>query len=235
MERLDKLIANTGRFSRREVKELVKQGRVLVDGVPVKAADSKVEEATVVITVDGQPIGRTGFTYLLLHKTSGVLTATEDRTQETVLDLIRPEDRRRDLSPVGRLDKDTEGLLLLTDDGELNHRLTSPRHHVEKIYYAEVEGTLERSDAERFAAGIELKDFTCRSAGLEILTDHTCLVTVREGKFHQVRRMLASCGKPVTYLKRLQMGPLQLGALPRGGYRTLSSEEIAVLRGCVQL
>ena len=139
MERLDKIIANRGIASRREVKELVRQGRVLVDGVPASAPDVKVSAETVAITVDGVPVSSERYTYLLLHKPAGVLTATEDKHQPTVMELLPESLRRRGLAPVGRLDKDTEGLLLLTDDGELTHRLLSPRYHVDKVYYAKVE------------------------------------------------------------------------------------------------
>ena len=184
MERLDKIIAGTGKYSRREVKELVRQGRVVVDG-----------------------------------------------RQQTVLDLLPPELRKRDLSPVGRLDKDTEGLLLLTNHGELTHRLLSPRYHVDKVYYARVEGVLTAADTAAFAGGMVLADgLECLPAGLELLSPQEALVTLREGKFHQVKRMLAACGKPVTYLKRLSMGPLRLDeALAPGAFRPLTEGEIHTL------
>lgn len=232
MERLDKIIANRGIASRREVKELVRQGRVLVDGVPASAPDVKVSAETVAITVDGVPVSGERYTYLLLHKPAGVLTATEDSRQRTVLDLLPPELRKRGLSPVGRLDKDTEGLLLLTDDGELAHRLLSPKYHVDKRYFARVDGPLDQADVDAFAAGMTLGDgLMCLPAGLEPLAEGTCIVTLREGKFHQVKRMLAARGAPVLYLKRLSMGPLTLDAeLPIGGWRELTAEETASLR-----
>lgn len=211
MERLDKIISATGKKSRREVREMVRQGRVLVDGKPAPAADMKVDPQTAVILLDGEPLGYEKFTYVMLHKPAGVLTATEDRRQETVLDLLPPELRRRALSPVGRLDKDTEGLLLLTNDGQLAHRLLSPKSHVDKVYYARVDGALEPGDIAAFAAGMTLGDgLECLPAGLEILSPTEALVTLREGKFHQVKRMLAARGKPVLYLKRLSMGRLRL-------------------------
>ena len=226
MERLDKIISATGKKSRREVKLLVRQGRILVDGIPASAADMKVDPDQVRIVLDGDDLGYEKFTYLMLHKPAGVLSAVEDSRQETVLDLLPEEMRRRGLSPVGRLDKDTEGLLLLTNDGALTHRLLSPRSHVDKVYYARVEGTLEESDCEAFQEGISLSDFTCLPAKLEILSPTECLVTVREGKFHQVKRMLASRGKPVQYLKRLRMGPLQLDEeLAPGKWRPLTEKE----------
>ena len=170
----------------------------------------------------------------MLHKPAGVLTATEDSRQRTVLDLLPPELRKRGLSPVGRLDKDTEGLLLLTDDGELAHRLLSPKYHVDKRYFARVDGLLDQADVDAFAAGMTLGDgLMCLPAGLEPLAEGTCIVTLREGKFHQVKRMLAARGAPVLYLKRLSMGPLTLDAeLPIGGWRELTAEETASLR-CV--
>lgn len=230
MERLDKIIANRGIASRREVKELVRQGRVLVDGVPASAADMKVSLETAAVTVDGVAVSGERYTYLLLHKPAGVLTATEDRRQPTVMDLL-PQQYRR-LAPVGRLDKDTEGLLLLTDDGELTHRLLSPRYHVDKVYYTRVEGTPDQADAAAFAAGLLLGDgLQCLPARLEPLGGDACLVTLREGKFHQVKRMLASRGKPVRYLKRLAMGPLRLEhTLKTGQWRLLTPEELSALR-----
>lgn len=227
MERLDKIISATGKKSRREVREMVRQGRVLVDGKPAPAADMKVDPQTAVILLDGEPLGYEKFTYVMLHKPAGVLTATEDRRQETVLDLLPPELRRRALSPVGRLDKDTEGLLLLTNDGQLAHRLLSPKSHVDKVYYARVDGALEPGDIAAFAAGMTLGNgLECLPADLEILSPTEALVTLREGKFHQVKRMLAARGKPVLYLKRLSMGRLRLDpALAPGAWRMLTEEE----------
>ena len=226
MERLDKIISATGKKSRREVKLLVRQGRILVDGVPAAAADMKVDPETMEIVMDGENIGYEKFTYIMLHKPAGVLSAVEDSRQRTVLDLLPEELQKRNLSPVGRLDKDTEGLLLLTNDGALAHRLLSPKSHVDKVYYARVEGTLEESDVAAFRAGIVLKDFTCQSGELEILAPSECLVTIHEGKFHQVKRMLGSRGKPVVYLKRLRMGTLQLDeGLSAGQWRPLTPEE----------
>lgn len=231
MERLDKIISATGKKSRREVREMVRQGRVLVDGKPAPAADMKVDPQTAVILLDGEPLGYEKFTYVMLHKPAGVLTATEDRRQETVLDLLPPELRRRALSPVGRLDKDTEGLLLLTNDGQLAHRLLSPKSHVDKVYYARVDGALEPGDIAAFAAGMTLGNgLECLPAGLEILSPTEALVTLREGKFHQVKRMLAARGKPVLYLKRLSMGRLRLDpALAPGAWRMLTEEERSAL------
>lgn len=235
MERLDKLLAGTGKWSRREVKALVRQGLVRVDGRLAASAEDKLDPAAAIITVAGETISLCRFTYVMLHKPAGVLTATEDRKQPTVLALLPPELRRIALAPVGRLDKDTEGLLLLTNDGELAHRLLSPKYHVEKRYFARVDGELSAADAEAFARGMTLGDgLECLPAGLEVLPDRVCIVTLREGKFHQVKRMLAARGAPVLYLKRLSMGPLTLDdSLAAGAYRLLRAEEIlALYRAC---
>lgn len=231
MERLDKLLAGTGKWSRQEVKALVRQGLVRVDGRLAASAEDKLDPAAAIITVAGETISLRRFTYVMLHKPAGVLTATEDRKQPTVLDLLPPELRRIGLAPVGRLDKDTEGLLLLTNDGELAHRLLSPKYHVEKRYFARVDGELSAADAEAFARGMTLGDgLECLPAGLEVLPDRVCIVTLREGKFHQVKRMLAARGAPVLYLKRLSMGPLTLDdSLAAGAYRLLRAEEISAL------
>ena len=231
MERLDKVLAGTGRWSRREVKLLVRQGLVRLNGAAAGSAEEKCDPETAVITVNGETVVLRRFTYVLLHKPGGVLTATEDRRQETVMELLPQELRRVGLAPVGRLDKDTEGLLLLTNDGELTHRLLSPKYHVDKRYFARVDGHLTAAHAEAFAKGMTLGDgLKCLPARLEILPDNGCIVTVREGKFHQVKRMLVACGAPVVYLKRLSMGPLVLGdELGRGEHRMLREEEVAAL------
>ena len=225
MERLDKLLAATGRWSRREVKDLVRQGRVELDGQPAAAADVKIDPTAADIRVDGEALSYSRFTYLMLHKPAGVLSAARDSRQKTVLDLLPPELRRRGLSPVGRLDKDTEGLLLLTNDGALAHRLLSPKSHVDKVYYART----------RLAAGLTLPDgLACLPAHLRVTGDGEVLLTLQEGKFHQAKRMLAACGTPVTYLKRLSMGPLSLDETLRPGeFRHLTQEEIAILGQCV--
>ena len=234
MERLDKLLAGTGKWSRREVKALVRQGLVRVDGRLAASAEDKLDPAAAIITVAGETISLCRFTYVMLHKPAGVLTATEDRKQPTVLDLLPPELRRIGLAPVGRLDKDTEGLLLLTNDGELAHRLLSPKYHVDKRYLARVDGELSAADTEAFARGMTLGDgLECLPAELELLPGRVCIVTLREGKFHQVKRMLAARGKPVTYLKRLSMGPLRLDPeLAPGAFRMLTAEEKKALADC---
>ena len=233
MERLDKILAGTGRWSRREVKELVRQGRVRVNGAVAGSPEEKYDRAQLHLEVDGQPVAGEAQVYLMLHKPAGLLSATEDPRAPTVLTLLPPHLRRIGLFPVGRLDKDTEGLLLLTNDGPLAHRLLSPRHHVDKVYFVRVEGGLTQADTEAFGAGMVLADgLHCLPAGLEVLDPpDTGLVTLREGKFHQIKRMLEQRGKPVRYLKRLSMGPLELDpGLAPGDWRPLTEAEMAALR-----
>ena len=237
-ERLDKLLSSTGRWSRKEVKDLVRQGRVLAGEVPVRKPEEKFDPQADLIRVDGEVVDCAPFVYLMLHKPAGLLSATEDRDQKTVLDLLPPHLRRRGLFPVGRLDKDTTGLLLLTDDGALAHELLSPKKHVDKVYLARVDGKTDASDTAALAAGMVLGDgLHCLPAGLEPLGDgSSCLVTLREGKYHQVKRMLAARGKPVLALKRLSMGPLRLDeGLEEGAWRPLTPEETETLKRAVGL
>lgn len=225
LERLDKLLSHTGRWSRKEVKALVKEGRVKVDGALPPGPEAKYPTETEIL-VDGEPIRCRRHQYLLLHKPAGVVSSTQDPREKTVLDLLPDHSRRVGLFPVGRLDKDTEGLLLLTDDGELAHRLLAPGKHVDKVYYAQTEAPVDQEDIAAFAAGMTLAGGeSCLPAGLAP-AEGGCLVTLREGKYHQVKRMLAARGKPVRYLKRLSMGPLRLpDDLPPGQWRPLTPEE----------
>ena len=237
-QRLDKLIASTGGWSRKEVRELARRGQVLVDGIPVRGAEEKCDPEAAVITVQGELLNYRRYTWLMLNKPAGYLSATEDGRGETVLDLLPQDLRRQNLFPVGRLDKDTEGLLLLTNEGGLAHTLLSPKRHVDKVYYARTAGRLTEEDCRAFAGGMLLEDgLLCRPARLEILTtgeESEGLVTLREGKFHQVKRMLAARGKPVLYLERVRMGNLSLDPeLSRGSFRFLTEEEIEGLRRLV--
>ena len=235
MQRLDKIIASTGKWSRKEVKNLVRQGRVLVDGVPARSAEDKYDPEAVEIVVNGEALIYREYTWIMLNKPAGYLSATEDGRGATVLDLLPQELQRQGLFPVGRLDKDTEGLLLLTNEGGLAHNLLSPRHHVDKVYYTRVAGCLTEEDCAAFETGMVLEDGTvCQPAGLKILSagaESEAHVTLREGKFHQVKRMLAQCGKPVLYLERVRMGTLELDTtLSRGEYRFLTDKEVQELR-----
>ncbi|MBQ9459548.1 MAG: rRNA pseudouridine synthase [Oscillospiraceae bacterium] len=235
MERLDKLLASTGRWSRSEAKRLIREGRVKADGRTASSPEEKYDARSAALTVDGQDVLLERFVYIMLHKPAGVLSATEDGHGKTVLELLPEEYRKRGLFPVGRLDKDTEGLLLLTDDGQLAHELLSPKKHVDKVYFVRVEGRLSEEDVTAFAGGMTLGDgLSCLPAGLEILSASArseALVTLREGKFHQIKRMLAARGKPVVYLKRLSMGALKLDeTLAAGAWRRLCEEEIKSLK-----
>lgn len=226
MERLDKRLAATGRWSRKEARELIRAGRVAVDGALCRAPEAKVDECAPVL-VDGAAIGADRPVYLMLHKPAGVVSSTDEPGERTVLDLLGEEYQNIGLFPAGRLDKDTEGLMLLTNDGPLAHRLLSPKSHVDKVYYVEVDGVLDEGDAQAVRAGMTLGDGTvCLPAELELLSGHSAHITLREGKYHQVKRMMAARGKPVTYLKRVRFGPLVLdGELPKGGWRLLNDAE----------
>ena len=228
MERLDKFLCDCGVGTRSQVKMILKAGRVTVDGKAEKDNGRKIDPDKQTICLDGQALQLRGRIVLMLNKPAGFVTATEDAKEPTVMELLAP--CYRHLKPVGRLDKATEGLLLFTDDGDLLHRLISPKKEVPKIYYAQHEGVASQEDVQAFTQGIVLGDGTaCLPAKLQILAPGECLVTVCEGKYHQVRRMLASRGLPVTYLERRQEGNLVLGDLPRGASRELTAQEIAQL------
>ena len=225
--RLDKFLADTGAASRQEARALIRAGRVMVDGLAVKKPETKVDPASQTISFDGAPLRWTRHRYYLLHKPLGVVTATEDDTDKTVLDLF-PAALRRDLSAAGRLDKDTTGLLLLSTDGDWIHKIISPKHRVEKVYLAETDGTPDAAAIEALRAGAALRDGTvCLPAKLEILAPGRCRVTVTEGKYHLVRRLLASVGAPVTALHRERIGSLLLDPnLAPGSFRALTEQEI---------
>lgn len=233
MIRIDKYLADMGVGTRSEVKKYIRQGKVEVDHMVVKEPEQKVDIETQHITYMGQAIVYESFVYYMLNKPAGVVSATTDEKDKTVLDLIQDK-KRKDLFPVGRLDKDTEGLLLITNDGELAHRLLSPKKHVDKVYYAKVEGAVTEEDQQMFAQGISIGDGKMtKPAKLEILVSDEISeirLTIQEGKFHQVKRMFQAVGKNVIYLKRLSMGSLQLDEqLGLGEYRLLTKEEIEQL------
>ena len=234
--RLDKFLSHTGFGSRKEVKQLLKKKVVRVNDQVVKKGYYILNLNQDHISVNGEMITYQEFIYLMLNKPAGYLSATEDNFQKTVIDLLQPEEQHFNPFPVGRLDKDTEGLLLLTNDGELAHFLLSPKKHVKKTYYAEVVGVMDLEDIERFKLGIVLEDgYKCLPAELQIIeqTDRTSkvLITVEEGKFHQVKRMVLACGKEVNYLKRQSMASLKLDeTLKSGEYRPLDKEELNQLK-----
>ena len=227
MERLDKFLCDSGVGTRSQVKAILKAGRVAVDGKPEKDNSRKIDPATQVITLDGEVLGGYRRIVLMLNKPEGYVTATEDKNDKTVMELLPSEYRNMDLKPVGRLDKATEGLLLFTNDGDLLHRLISPKKEVPKVYYAKHEGTAGEDDVAAFASGLTLRDgLECLPAKLEPIGQGESLVTVCEGKYHQVRRMMASRNMTVLYLERRQEGFLTLGDLARGQVRELTEEEI---------
>ena len=230
MERLDKFLCDSGAGTRSQVKVLLKQGRVTVDGKVEKDNGRKIDPAVQSVCLDGEQLGGRRRVVLMLNKPAGFVTATEDKTERTVMELIPAEYRHLELKPVGRLDKATEGLLLFTNDGDLLHRLISPKKEVPKIYYAQHEGTAGEADVKAFAEGLTLRDGTvCLPAKLEPLGKGESLITVCEGKYHQVRRMMASREMTVTYLERRQESALTLGDLPRGQVRELGEAEISLL------
>lgn len=230
--RLDRYLANLQYGTRSDVKKMIKANRVAINGQKVRNGSvSVVPGATV--TVDGKTVGGSLQVYYLMNKPSGVLTANSDATQKTVLDLIAPADRRPGLYPVGRLDKDTTGLLLLTNDGALGHALLSPKRHVPKTYLVSLAAALTPAMADQLAEGITFQEFTSAPATVAVRPGsegRLIELTIHEGKFHQVKRMLKAVGNQVTALQRIQMGPLHLPAsLPSGQYRELTEAELAAL------
>ena len=231
MMRLDKYLCETGFGTRSQVKDLLKKGQVMVNGEVVKKPELKINETTDQILCQGKKASYQKNIYLILHKPAGVVSATEDNREKTVLDLVRPEDRKNGLFPVGRLDKDTEGLLLLTDDGELAHRLLSPKKHVDKTYYAKIDGQVTEEHVKQFREGLNIGDEKkTLPAVLTILLSGPVSeieVTIHEGRFHQIKRMFEAVGCKVTYLKRLSMGSLVLDeTLPPEEYRPVTEAEL---------
>lgn len=231
MERLDKFIASRGNLSRKEAQRAIKSGEVAVNGAPCRLMDAKVNPDADAVTLRGQAVCADEHLYIMLNKPAGVVSATEDKREKTVIDILPPELKRRGLFPAGRLDKDTEGLLILTDDGDFAHRMLSPKKHVDKRYIARLDGELTGEMTERFAQGIVFADGTrCRPATLEILPDsgrRSGLVTICEGKFHQVKKMFATVGLKVVHLQRISIGNLYLDSnLPIGSAKKLTKLDI---------
>ncbi|ETI66567.1 16S rRNA pseudouridine(516) synthase [Neobacillus vireti] len=233
--RIDKMLANIGYGSRKEVKQLLKSGAVKVDDVVVKDAKQHVDTAKQTVTLNGEVVEYKEFIYLMMNKPQGVLSATEDNSCETVIDLLEMEDQVYEPFPVGRLDKDTEGLLLITNDGQLAHRLLSPKKHVPKTYFAVIDREVTEADVAAFSRGVTLDDgYETKPGDLKILKSGVrsdIELTITEGKFHQVKRMFEAVGKSVVYLQRISMGPLPLDeTLELGEYRELTDEEVELLR-----
>lgn len=237
MVRLDKYLTDMGCGTRREVKKLIHQGRVAVDGQAVERPETRVDTKYQEVSLDGEQIGYEAYEYYMLHKPAGVISATEDPGCETVIDLIKTK-KRKDLFPVGRLDKDTEGLLLITNDGALAHRLLSPKKHVDKCYYARVQGNVTDAEKEKFREGVAIgtakQPELTMPARLEIIKSgeiSEIRLTIQEGKYHQVKRMFQVVGKEVIYLKRERMGSLRLDdSLMPGEYRILTDDELKELK-----
>ena len=230
MERLDKFLCDCGVGTRSQVKAILKSGAVTVDGIPERDNGRKIDPEKQAIELNGERLGKHGRVVVMLNKPEGYVTATEDAKERTVMELLPKEMRHLDLKPVGRLDKATEGLLLFTNDGDLLHKLISPKKEVPKIYYAKHEGTATEEDVAAFQEGLLLADGTkCLPAKLEPFAEGESLITVCEGKYHQVRRMMASRKMHVLYLERRQEGTLTLGDLPRGAVRQLDKTEVANL------
>lgn len=235
MIRLDKYLADMGVGTRTEVKKYIRQGKVVVDGTVVKTPESKIDETKQQVTCAGTSISYETFEYYMLHKPAGYVSATTDAKDKTVLELIDTK-KRKDLFPVGRLDKDTEGLLLITNDGELAHRLLAPKKHVDKVYYAKIDGVVTEEDVKAFAEGLSIGNGeVAKPSKLHILVSDKISeieLTIQEGKFHQVKRMFQAVGKKVIFLKRLSMGPLKLDeCLKPGQFRELTSKELNMLKG----
>ncbi len=240
--RIDKFLANNGIGTRSEVKKLLKSGAVLLEGNPIKDAATQFDPATQFVSVAGRVISYSEHYYYMLNKPAGVITASRDKNALTVLDLLKPEDRRSNLAAVGRLDKDTVGLLLITDDGDLNHRLTSPKHHVDKSYLAVLDRAIKKEDLRVLEQGIDIGDdeptlpCSCREVTGYLVPEEFSekrqyIITIHEGRYHQVKRMFSHFGSEVIYLKRLAMGKVNLDeCLKEGEYRALSDEEIESLR-----
>lgn len=232
--RLDKYLAEMGAGTRSEVKKLVRAGRVTINGAVAEKPEQKVDPETDTVCLDGEALLYVAYEYYLFHKPAGCVSATEDKIHKTVMDYLT-DTLRDDLFPVGRLDIETEGLLLITNDGTLAHELLSPAHHVKKTYYARVAGRVTEEDARLFQQGVDIgEEKLTKPAELVILTsgeESEIELTITEGKFHQVKRMFQAVGKEVVYLKRLSMGPLTLPeTLLPGEYRALTQEELMLLQ-----
>lgn len=231
MERIDKIIASQGKYSRSDVKSLISKKRVTVDGEVVKSSSIKVDPAKSVIAVNGVELTVKKFVYLMLNKPKGYVSATEDREHETVLALVPEEYAGRDIFPAGRLDRDTTGLMVITDDGTLAHNILAPKKHVQKVYHVEIDIPVTEEMVCGFADGVELNDGICKEAGLEITGEHSAKVTLKEGRYHQIKRMFGCFGAKVTQLHRLAMGNLWLPEdLPVGQCRELTEEELKLLQ-----
>lgn len=228
LQRIDKILSSQNIASRSEVKEMIKKRRIAVDGKTIIKSDEKFDPETAVITVDGETVCFKKYLYIMMNKPSGVLSASNDRYAKTVIDLLPPELQRDGLFPAGRLDKDTEGFILITDDGELAHKMLSPKSHVYKLYQAVVDKSLTNDDVIAFEQGITCGELTFLPAAMKILDEHTALVEICEGKFHQVKKMFQAVNANVLHLKRLRIGNVFLDeTLLSGQCRELTDSELS--------
>ena len=231
MERLDKVIASQGEFSRKDVKKLISQKRVTVDGKLVLNSDIKIDSENSIITIDGKELNVKKYLYLILNKSKGYISATEDKKAATVLDLVPDELFRDDLFPAGRLDKDTTGLMIITNDGMLAHNILAPKKHVKKIYEVTIDIPVTEKMVKKFAEGIKLNDGECKPGRLEITGEYTCMVTISEGRYHQIKRMFGCLKAKVLELNRICIGNLQLpNDLKQGECRELTENELLKLQ-----
>ena len=231
MERIDKIIASQGKYSRSDVKALIQKRRITVDGEPIKSSSVKADPAIHRIAIDGVEIVVKKHVYLMLHKPKGYVSATEDKEHQTVLELVPEEYSGRELFPAGRLDRDTTGLMIITDDGVMAHNILSPKKHVQKVYHVELDIPVTFEMQKGFADGVELNDGVCKAAGLDITGQYTATVTLKEGRYHQIKRMFGCYGAKVVELHRLAMGDLYLPSdLPEGQCRELTAEELEKLQ-----
>lgn len=231
MERIDKIIASQGQYSRSDVKKLISKKQVSVNGEVVKSANVKADPLTDRITVKGVALDFKRNVYLMLNKPKGYVSATEDRDHQTVLELVPEAFAGRDIFPAGRLDRDTTGLMIITDDGALAHNILAPKKHVQKIYHVELDIPVTKEMARGFAEGVELNDGVCKEAGLEIVGEYAARVTLKEGRYHQIKRMFGCYGAKVVELHRLAMGNLHLpDDLAVGECRELTDEELKLLQ-----
>ncbi len=234
-QRIDKVLANLGYGTRKEVKSIIKNGGVAIDGIAVYDSGTHVDPDRQCISVNGERINYKEFVYIMMNKPAGVISSTEDSMDKTVIDILTPDYRVFNLSPIGRLDKDTVGLMLLTNDGDLTHRIISPKNHVPKVYYAKINGVVTSEDIQKFKEGVTLDDgYKTMPANLKIIESgdvSTIELEIFEGKFHQVKRMFESVDKKVTYLMRLSIGPIGLDpSLSQGSFRELTYDELSILK-----
>lgn len=231
MERIDKIISSQGKYTRSEIKKLAAKGQILVDGIVIKKTDMKIDKNNSKIVINGEELNIKEHLYLILNKPKGYVSATEDRKDKTVLDLVPDKLYRDSLFPAGRLDKDTTGLMIITDDGELAHNILAPKKHIKKIYDVTLDIPVTEKMIEKFAEGIKLNDGECKSAILEITGENTCKVTITEGRYHQIKRMFGCCKAKVIELNRICMGNLFLPTdLTLGECRELTTKELELLQ-----